>query len=86
MSITSLSVISNAADVTIAFSLISTGVVLLVSHPICTSSDWNSNVFDPPVEFTLDTVKYAVTLSFSAFLLKYKYECHIPFGIIVTPG
>ena len=49
MSITSLSVISNAADVTIAFSLISTGVVLLVSHPICTSSDWNSNVFDPPV-------------------------------------
>jgi hypothetical protein len=71
MSITSLSVISNAADVTIAFSLISTGVVLLVSHPICTSSDWNSNVF---------------TLSFSAFLLKYKYECHIPFGIIVTPG
>jgi hypothetical protein len=86
MSITSLSVISNAADVTTAFILVSTGVVLLVSHPICTSSDENNNVFDPPLEFTLDTVKYEDTLSFSLFLVKYKYECHIPFGITVTPG
>ena len=64
MSITILSVISNAADVTIAFILVSTGVVLLVSHPICTSSAVNNNVFDPPDEFTLDTVKYDDTLSF----------------------
>jgi hypothetical protein len=56
MSITILSVVSNAADVTIAFILVSTGVVLLVSQPICTSSAVNNNVFDPPVEFTLDTV------------------------------
>jgi hypothetical protein len=56
MSITILSVTSNAADVTTAFILISTGVVLLVSQPICTSSVVNNNVFDPPEEFTLDTV------------------------------
>jgi len=86
MSITSLSVISNVAEVTTAFILVSTGVVLSLSHPICTSSDWNNNVLLPPVKFTLDTVKYVDTSSFSVFLVKYKYECHIPFGIIVTFG
>jgi len=56
MSITILSVVSNAAFVATALSLISTGVVLLFSHPISTSSDWNNSVLPPPVEFTLDTV------------------------------
>jgi len=56
MSITILSVISNAELVTIAFSLISTGVVLLLSHPSSTGSLVNNNVLLPPVEFTLDTV------------------------------
>jgi len=64
MSITILSVRSNAADVTTAFILVSTGVVLSVSQPICTLSDVNNNVLLPPVEFTLDTVKYVDTLSF----------------------
>jgi len=56
MSITILSVISNAAVVTIEFSLISTGVVLLPLHPIATGSAVNNNVLFPPVESTLDTV------------------------------
>jgi hypothetical protein len=56
MSITILSVISKAALVAIAFSLISTGVVLLLSHPSSTGSLVNNNVLLPPVEFTLDTV------------------------------
>jgi len=56
MSITILSVISNAAFVAIALSLISTGVVLLVSHPIWTLSDVNNSVLLPPDKFTLDTV------------------------------
>jgi len=72
MSITILSVVSNAAFVAIALSLISTGVVLLVSHPIWTLSDVNNSVLLPPDKFTLDTVKYADTLSFTAFLVKYK--------------
>jgi hypothetical protein len=56
MSITILSEISNAALVTIALILISTGVVLFVSHPICVGDDVNNSVLLPPVEFTLDTV------------------------------
>ena len=72
MSTTSLSVVSNTAFVAIALILISTGVVLSVSHPIWTSSDVNNSVLLPPDKFTLDTVKYADTLSFSAFLVKYK--------------
>jgi len=56
MSITILSVVSNAAFVAIALILISTGVVLSVSHPIAVSEDVNNNVLLPPVEFTLDTV------------------------------
>jgi len=56
MSTTSLSVVSNAAFVAIALILISTGVVLSVSHPIWTASDVNNSVLVPPVEFTLDTV------------------------------
>jgi len=56
MSITILSVISNDAVVTIALILISTGVVLLFSHPSSTGSPVNNKVLPPPVEFTLDTV------------------------------
>ena len=56
MSTTILSVISKAALVAIAFSLISTGVVLLLNHPSSTGSLVNNNVLLPPVEFTLDTV------------------------------
>ncbi len=56
MSTTILSVISNVELVTTEFSLISTGVVLLLSHPSSTGSLVNNNVLLPPVEFTLDTV------------------------------
>ena len=56
MSITILSVVSNASLVATAFSLTSTGVVLLLSHPISTGSLVNNKVLPPPVEFTLDTV------------------------------
>jgi hypothetical protein len=56
MSITILSVISNAVFVATALSLISTGVVLLFNHPSSTASLVNSKVLLPPVEFTLDTV------------------------------
>ncbi len=56
MSITILSVVNNAALVTIALSLISTGVVLLFNHPSSTASLVNNRVLLPPVEFTLDTV------------------------------
>jgi hypothetical protein len=56
MSITILSVVSNDAVVTMALSLISTGVVLLFNHPSSTGSLVNNKVLVPPVEFTLDTV------------------------------
>jgi hypothetical protein len=55
MSITILSVISNAAFVATPLSLISTGVVLLFNHPSSTGSLVNNKVLPPPVEFTLDT-------------------------------
>jgi hypothetical protein len=55
MSTTILSVISNAAFVATALSLISTGVVLLFNHPSSTGSLVNNKVLPPPVEFTLDT-------------------------------
>ena len=57
MSITILSVITNDAFVTIALSLISTGVVLLFNHPSSTGSLVNNKVLLPPLEFTLDTVE-----------------------------
>jgi hypothetical protein len=56
MSITILSVISNATFVATALILISTGVVLLFNHPSSTGSPVNNKVLVPPLEFTLDTV------------------------------
>jgi hypothetical protein len=51
-----LSVGSNIAVVATPFVLVSTGVVLFVSHPICTVLLVNNNVVVPPVVY-FETVK-----------------------------